>query len=950
REGEEEIDIEIEGENLAYVIYTSGSTGSPKGVMNTHRGITNRLLWMQERYQLNCEDRVLQKTPLSFDVSVWELFWPLIVGARLVMAKPGGHKDTDYLVKTIAGRGITTIHFVPSMLQAFLEEENLDTCKSLKRVICSGEVLSPRLQNRFFACMAAELHNLYGPTEAAIDVTFWQCDREDKRRTVPIGKPITNTEILLLCPDLNLVPTGVAGQLHIGGQGVARGYLNRPDLTAEKFIPDAFGKEPGARIYDTGDLARLLDDGNIEYLGRSDHQIKLRGYRIEVSEIEQVLMEHPGVKEAVVVLREFGEDDKRLIAYFVTDDRQAPTADELQGFLASRLPEYMMPWTIVRLESLPLTTSGKLDRSALPAPADPDSRKNGAPVAPRSPVEEIIASIWSEVLEVEKVGVTDDYFALGGHSLKATRIMSRLRKAFQVELPLSVLFERPTVAGLAEEITLASHSIRASEIPPIEHISRDGGIPLSFAQQRIWMLDQLNPGNPVYNILLAVELTGILKAEALERSINEIIRRHEVLRTRFETVEGHPVQVIMPQLALELVVEELRAPDASGIEKEIERLTIEEAHKGFDLSTGPLIRARLLSLSGQEHVFLIAMHHIISDGWSQEIFFREMAALYSAFCAGEPSPLPEPPFQYADYAHWQRVWLTDDVMTEQIDYWRQQLKGIPPPITLSPSRPRPELPGYKGASQSLSLDAEASAPLKALAGREGATMFMVVLAAFKSSLYCHTGQEDIVVGTNFANRNRVEIEGLIGLFLNQAVLRTDLSGNPTFRQILRRVREAVLGAILHEELPFEQVIDELRIKRDLSQGLLFQIKVDYQQISFSPPDIADLILTPMNIDTGMAKFDLSVLMVDAYDGFSISFVYNRELFEEETILEMLDGFERVLKIVGANSDQTLNQLARLVEQEQRKQRIQKRRERKAATLRSLKTIKRRRLITPEPAQ
>jgi len=439
-------------ENLAYVIYTSGSTGKPKGVMNEHRGIVNRLLWMQDEYRMNEQDRVLQKTPFSFDVSVWEFFWPLQVGARLIVAQPGGHRDSAYLIKLIIDERITTLHFVPSMLQIFLEEDGVEQCSNIKRVICSGEALSFELQNRFFERLDTQLHNLYGPTEAAVDVTYWACRPDTKRKIVPIGFPVANTQMYILDPELRPVPIGCTGELHIGGVQVARGYLNRAELTAEKFIPDPFCDDPKAHLYKTGDLARYLPDGSIEYLGRVDFQVKIRGLRVELGEIEAQLAELDAIKKCVVIMREDRPGDQRLVAYLVVEEEPGPTNTELRSFLKEKLPEYMVPSAYVLIDDLQLTPSGKIDRRALPAPDLERSRLETKFIAPRTPVEKVLAKIWFEVLGLERVGIHDNFFELGGHSLLATQVVSRIRETFETDLSLRSLFENQIVADLAEVI------------------------------------------------------------------------------------------------------------------------------------------------------------------------------------------------------------------------------------------------------------------------------------------------------------------------------------------------------------------------------------------------------------------------------------------------------------------------------------------------------------------
>src|SRR5581483_11971464 len=589
-ESKENPEVISNAKNLAYAIYTSGSTGKPKGVPNVHEGIVNRLLWMQDQYGLKPGDRVLQKTPYSFDVSVWEFFWPLLAGATLVMAKPDGHKDPEYLVDVIASHRITTLHFVPSMLQAFLQAQGIERCRDLRLVFCSGEALPYEVQQRFFELCAAELHNLYGPTEAAVDVTYWRCRRDYERSLVPIGRPIANTQIYLLDKNLEPVPIGVAGELHIGGINLARGYLNRPELTAEKFIRDPFSAKAGARLYKTGDLARFLPDGNIEYLGRIDHQVKIRGFRIELGEIEAALDRHPAVRQSVVMAREDEPGNKRLVAYIVSEGA-APSGEELRTHLRTGLPEFMVPAAFVMMESFPLSSNGKVNRRALPAPqfAPSDEREY---VAPRSNVESQVAAIWAEVLRVPQVGIHDDFFALGGHSLMATQVVARLRQSLGVELPLRALFEAPTVAGLAARIPGTQAQIQG----PIARVARDGGVPLSFAQQRLWFLDQFEPNNPLYNIPWALRVRGELKVAAIEASLNALIERHETLRTTFHSAGDQAVQVIHPASPIALEVPQVN----SNVEAQL--LISEEAQRPFDLAKGPLLRAKLLRLSEHEHI------------------------------------------------------------------------------------------------------------------------------------------------------------------------------------------------------------------------------------------------------------------------------------------------------------------------------------------------------------
>ena len=1691
----------VTAENAAYVIYTSGSTGQPKGAINKHGGIRNRLLWMQDAYQLTQVDRVLQKTPFSFDVSVWEFFWPLLTGARLVVARPGGHRDSAYLVKLISEQQITTLHFVPSMLRVFLEATGLETCGSLRQVMCSGEALPFELQERFFVQLNAELHNLYGPTEAAVDVTFWACERASERRIVPIGRPIANTQIYILDSHLQPVPIGVPGELHIGGVGLARGYLNRPELTAEKFIPDPFSAEADARLYKTGDLARYLPDGNIEYLGRIDHQVKVRGFRIELGEIEAVLSQHPAVREAVVIAREDMQGDKQLVAYVVQNPRyqgsderppsvdlhdeqisqwqmvydgiysqtaphqdptfntigwnssytgmsipaeemrewvdhtverilhlrtsrvleigcgtgmllfrvaphctqyrgtdfsrgaldyvrghlaerdlpqvtlsqrmaddfdgiaaesfdtvvvnsvvqlfpsidylvrvlegavnslapggaiyvgdvrslplleafhtsvqlhQAPAtlpteqlrqrirkylaqedelvidpafftalkqhlpkishvqiqlkrgqhhneltrfrydvilhigpevyptidpprmdwqqqklnlstirqllvvdkpdmlnitrvpnarllkevkaldllasceapetvddlrealqeipqnvgvepedvwalghdlpysvninwsgsgadgcydvvfrrhttaraetseaaaasvpgetvclkpwseyasnplegkfvrklAPELRDHLKEKLPEYMVPAAFVLLSALPLTSNGKVNRGALPAPDLGRPELEKAYVAPRSELEHFLAGIWQEVLGIEGIGIYDNFFELGGDSIQGAVLINKLQENFGEFVYLVALFDAPTIAALAVylsehysdavfkicrteslhpinfgtdqgekidsfkvtqmrqlitplppreqsdgatisknppaifvlapprsgttllRVMLAGHpllfappelellnfntleerkavfsgrygfqlegAIRAimeiksrdaeqaksiiadcenqklttqqfyglmqewigekilvDKTPPYaldlevlkraetdfdnplyihllrhpygmirsfeeakfdqvflrykhpfslrelaeliwlishqnileflkqvpdhrqyrmkfedlvdqpspileemcqflglefhpdmlqpykdkekkmtdgvhtiskmlgdvkfhEHKNIDSQVadrwkefyaddflgditwqvaetlgyenfkrskiqlnnkstvltergpttiqpiprgantelPLSFAQQRLWFLDQLEPGSPVYNVPAAIRLKGPLNVSALERALGEVLRRHEALRTTFSNVKGKPVQVISPAPppAPALSVVDLRGLPETERGARVLSLATKEARQTFDLARSPLLRSTLMRLSEEDHVLLLVTHHIACDGWSIGVLFRELATLYTAFTTGEAIPIAPLPIQYADFARWQRQWLQGEVLEEQLSYWKQRLAGAPAVLELPTDRSRPAVQTFKGARQSIVLPKGLSESLKALSQREGVTLFMTLLAAFKTLLYRYTGQEDIVVGSPMAGRNRAEIERLIGFFVNNLVLRTNLSGEPTFRELLRRVREVALGAYAHQDVPFEKLVEELQPERDLGRSPLFQVSFNLLNYVDERLEIPGLSISPLKVDNGTTKFDLTLFMVEGAEGLRGWLEYNEglsgwveyrtDLFEAATITRMLGHLETLLEGIIADPDQRLSELPLLTE-------------------------------------
>lgn len=937
-------------DNLAYVIYTSGSTGKPKGVMNNHKGISNRLLWMQSTFQLTANDRVLQKTPFSFDVSIWELFSPLLAGANLVLAKPSGHQDTAYLVELIAQQQITIVHFVPSMLTLFLQESGLDKCQSLKRAFCSGEALSFDLQERFFSRLDAELYNLYGPTEASIEVTSWHCQRNSNHTIVPIGRAIANTQIYILDQHLQPVPTGASGELHIGGVGLARGYLARPDLTAKKFISNPFSNEPDSRLYKTGDLGRYLPDGNIEYLGRIDDQVKIRGFRIELGEIEAVLNQHPSVLQATIQAQEDEVDGKRLVAYIVPNSELVPTISELRCFLQQKLPDYMMPSAFVLLKTLPLTPSGKVDRKALataqqclrralPTQLHPESSF----VAPRTPAEEIVVNIWKQVLHLEKVGIQDNFFELGGHSLLAIQVNSRLNKAFGVELSVRSLFEAPTVEKLVEAIAPGTPSVNANisnekaQVQIISQRTRTEPCPLSFAQQRLWFLNQLEVDSFAYNISAAVRLKGMLNIIALHESFNEIVRRHEALRTSFAIAssgaysfgeasyaerlgekpiaDGQPVQIVAPALTLTFPVISLRDMSEIDQEVEVQRLAKSEAQQPFNLAQTPLLRGTLLQLNDTNHVLLFTAHHIVFDGWSIGILIRELVVLYEAFSTGKPSPLSKLPIQYADFALWQRKWLLGEVIKSQIAYWQKQLAGISV-LQLPTDRPRPKIQTFHGATESFFLSGKLTEALKALSLQEGVTLFMTLLTAFKTLLYRYSGQEDIAVGSPIANRNQTETENLIGFFVNTIVLRTDVSGNPSFRELLHRVRECTLSAYAHQDLPFEYLVEKLQPERNLNHNPIFQVMFAFQNAATEELKLPGLNLSFLNFDRQAATFDLSVSIQEGESGVQGTFEYNTDLFNADTIRRMVEHFQILLAAIVEHPEQQLSTLPLLSATEQ----------------------------------
>jgi amino acid adenylation domain-containing protein len=913
--------------NPAYVIYTSGSTGLPKGVMISHQAITERLRY-STRDEVLPGERIVQKATIGFDVSVFEIFGTLAAGGRLILAKPGGQQDADYLLDLLTRHEATYVSFPPVLLSALLEREGFRALASLRDVLTGGESVPADLPGRFHAAMPCDLLNRYGPTETTISVTSWRFPRDGGERPVPIGRPIAAAEIYLLDRDLHPVPVGVVGELYVGGVHLARGYLGSPELTAERFVPDpvgaALGLRAGGRLYRSGDLARYQADGAIEFAGRVDHQVKIRGFRVELGEIEAALATHEEVREAVVADRADPLGSRRLVAYVIPAGAAGPAlVPVLRAHLEARLPSYMVPAAFVLLAAFPLSPSGKVDRRTLPEPAP-----EGAPyLAPRTPAEEVVAGLFADLLKQDRVGARDDFFALGGHSLLATRLASRLRQAFDVELPLRRLFERPTVAGLAaavEEIRAEG----ASPAPPLLPARLDGPVPLSFAQERLWFLDQLDPGSAAYHMPGAFRLRGALDVPALRASLGEIVHRHAALRTVFATPEGRPpVQVLAARTDLAFPLADVAGLPAGAREEEGRRLAAEEAVRPFDLGRGPLFRAGLVRLGPHEHLALVTMHHIVSDGWSMGVLVAELGALYPAFVARLPSALaalPALPIQYADFAVWQRGWLSGETLESQIAYWRQSLAALPP-LELPTDRPRPARRRGRGAVRSFRLSEELRQSLARFSREEGATLFMTLLAGLSALLSRLTGQDDLAVGSPIAGRTRAEVEGLIGFFVNTLVLRADLVGAPGFRALVARTRERTLAAFSHQDLPFEKVVEAVAPERDTSRTPLFQVLFVLQNVPAGRLELPGLTLEPLALAWEAAKFDLTLTLsetVEAGSGLAGSWEYDRDLFDAPTVLRLAGHFERLLAGMVARPDLAISEAPILGEPEREQVRAQ----------------------------
>ena len=895
--------LHLEGDNLAYVIYTSGSTGQPKGVGNTHAALAERLQWMQATYQLNHTDVLMQKAPISFDVSVWECFWPLITGCRLVLAGPGEHRDPHRIAQLVQEHGVTTLHFVPPLLQLFIDEPLVAECTSLRRLFSGGEALPAELRNRVLAQLpAVQLHNRYGPTETAINVTHWHCRMEDGERS-PIGRPLGNVICRVLDEQLNPVPVGVPGELCIGGIGLARGYLGRPGLTAERFVAD----HQGARLYRTGDRARWSADGVLEYLGRLDQQVKLRGFRVEPEEIEARLLALDGIAQAVVLVR-----DAQLIGYYTAhaelDEQQVKTA------LAAELPEYMVPALLMRLDAMPLSPSGKLDRRALPEPVW-QTREH---VEPETPLQQQIAAIWREVLGLPKIGLHDDFFALGGHSLLATQIISRTRQACDVELPLRTLFEASELGAFAEQVGLIQASGQRNQQTTIAKVDRSEPVPLSYSQQRMWFLWQMEPDSPAYNVGGMARLRGVLDVGRFEAALQALIMRHETLRTTFPSVDGVAYQKVAPQSGVRMGWQDISALCETERQQRLQQLADHEAHTPFNLETGPLLRACLVKAGEQEHYLVLTLHHIVTEGWAMDIFARELSALYEAFIDERDSPLAPLPVQYLDYSVWQRQWLEAGERQRQLDYWTAQLGHEHPLLELPGDRPRPPVQSHRGELYRFELSDDLAARVRAFNAERGLTLFMTMTATLAVLLYRYSGQTDLRIGAPVANRIRPESEGLIGAFLNTQVLRCQLNGQMTVGELFEQVRHTVIEGQSHQDLPFDHLVEALQPPRSAAYNPLFQVMCNVQRWEFQQSrQLAGMTVEYLANDARATKFDLNLEVTDLDHRLGCCLTYSTDLFDEPRIARMAEHWRNLLQALIASPEQRLSELPLLSATEQR---------------------------------
>ncbi|BAZ09548.1 amino acid adenylation domain-containing protein [Calothrix sp. NIES-4071] len=919
--------------NLAYVIYTSGSTGTPKGVAVPHRAV-NRLVCNTNYVQFDKSDRIAQASNASFDAATFEIWGSLLHGATLVIIPQNIVLSPQHFAACIREQKISVLFLTTSLFNQLASIVPY-AFKDLRYLLIGGEALDPKSVKAVQQNGAPQqLLNGYGPTES----TTFSCwylvqDVPEGATNIPIGRPISNTTVYILDLKLQPVPIGTPGELYIGGDGLARGYLNARELTEQKFISNPFdnSKENSficeAKLYKTGDKARFLPDGNIEFLGRVDNQVKIRGFRIELGEIEALLSQHPDVCQAVVIVREDIPGDRRLVAYIIFNQKPEANATTLKCFLEEKLPNYMVPAVFVILDSFPLTPNGKLDRRNLPAP-ERSRPVEETFVAPSNEIEEKLAVIWAELLGLEEIGVNDNFFHLGGHSLIATQMLSRARE-FQVELSFNQIFENPTIASLAQLI-VHTNKEQQWQRPAIERIPHQGLLPVSFAQERVYFIEQLAVESNAYQFQATLRFHGQLNVAVLQQCLNEIVRRHEIFRTTYPAVNGQLFQVIHPHQPISFTMIDLQSFPKDEREAEATKLVEIEVQKKFDLNQLPLVRWVLLKLSDQEHLLVHIEHHMIHDGWSFNVFLGELVELYQAFFLGHPSPLTEPVLQFADFAHWQRQWVKSQEAQAQLTYWQQKLSGSSPLLELPLDRPRPTEQTYQGDHIRMELPIDLCESLRVVSRREGVTLFMTMLAGFLVMLHRYTGQDDISVGTAVANRRMHSIEKLIGMIVNNLVLRTDLSGNPTFRELLGRVRSCTMEAYANEDLPFDKVVEVLKPIRNLSHNPLFQV-----MFSFHDSPMPDLSLPGLDISlhepisNKSSKFDLDFLVIPRLEqrvqngsktgakGITLVLEYNSDLFDAATIQRMLEQYQNLLDKIVANPEQHLGELSLLTDVEQK---------------------------------
>jgi syringomycin synthetase protein SyrE len=906
--------VKLDRENLVCVLYTSGSTGKPKGVEIKHGGLINYISYRVQELKMREDDRCLQFASFGFDTALEEVFLTLTSGARLILRNDRMLNSVKEFLETCEEWWVSVLVLPTSYWHEIVEEivvNKLTTPKRMRLVAVGGElVLEEKVRDWHEQVVGVNLYHEYGPTEATVVALMEEMSKEGSG-DVTIGRPISNTSAYILGEGTEPMPVGVTGEIYIGGEGVARGYLKIPDLTAERFVPDSHSGKSGARAYRTGDLGRYLVKGNIEFLGRIDHQVKIRGFRVELGEIEATLRQHSKVKDVVALTRLDSPGEKRLVAYVVAKDG-GTTVEQLKSWLRGRLPEYMIPSALVVRKNIPITTNGKVDRNALLKEDTDGPHISINYVPPRSYIELELKQIWENLFGVGPIGVTDNFFELGGHSLLAMRIISRLRQTLGVEVALADLFAHPVLADLARKVEGAAQA----ELPPITVVNRSERLELSYAQRRLWFLAQFEGASEAYHVAGGLRLRGQLDREALRRALDRIVARHEALRTTFRQIDGHPIQVIgSAEKGFQLREHDLRGEaDAEG---ELERLVEQEAREAFDLERGPLIRGGVAQLGEEEHALFMTMHHIVSDGWSMGILINEISELYRAYRAGEEAQLAELAIQYGDYAAWQQRWMSAEVMERQAEYWKSVLVGAPALLELPTDRARPAVQDYAGGSVVIELGERLTNDLKALSRRHGTTLYMTLLAGWAALLGRLSGQEEVVIGTPVANRRRVEIEGLIGFFVNTLALRIDLSGGPRIGKLLERVKARTVEGQQNQDIPFEQVVELAQPVRSLSHAPIFQVMFAWQNAPEGRLELPGLRITPMRVPSVTAIFDLTLSLQEAGEGIAGGVEYASALYDWETVERYLGYWRRLLEGMAAAEDEVIDHLALLGKAERR---------------------------------
>lgn len=936
-----------EPDDMSYVYFTSGSTGRPKGIAGRLKAIDHFIRWEIKTLGIDETVRVSHLTTPSFDASLRDIFVPLCAGGT-VCVPPGRETvlDSSELVSWIDSQRINVVHCVPSLFRSLISEPLTPLhFGALKYILLAGEPLLPSDVKAWMKVFGdgIQLVNLYGPSETTMVKFFYFVKAADQdRRSIPIGQPIEGAKALIFNSTGKVCPAGAVGEIYIRTPFCALGYLNQPNLTREFFIPNPFNNDPGDVVYKTGDLGRVLEDGNFEFLGRQDHQVKIRGVRVELGEIENHLLNHPGVSDVAVVDREGADGGKYLCAFVVANGET--DSSTLRDYLARFLPDYLLPSAYVMMDALPRTITGKTDRRALPSlnQLNGDGRKPY--IAPRTAIEQMLAGVWSHVLGIERIGIDDNFFDLGGHSLLVTRLLSRVRAAFDVDLPMRSLFEAPTVCLLARAIKSARMAETKAQTPPLGLASREAKLLPSYTQQRLWFLEQLLPLSGVYNIAAAIRIQGPLDVHALQHSFNQLAARHEVLRTTFTERSGEPVQVIATSPEISVVVVDVTGSGEAQREAEMLRLATRQAQEGFDLERGPLMRVSLLRLAHDHHVLVVTMHHIISDAWSMGVIVREVGELYAGYREGRESGLEEIKVQYGDYAAWQREWLEGEALDEQLKYWQKQLAGAPAVSTLPTDRPRPAVQSYRGATRPFTLAEQISDALRDLSRQEDVSLFITILTAFETLLHYYSLEEDLVIGIPVANRNFVELEPLIGLFLNTVVLRIDLSGDPDFRELLARVRDVTLAAYDHQDLPFGRLVEALQPDRTLNYNTLFQVTFTLESVPFQVGEIRGLKLSPVELGKQTSQFDLALNLTDTGTRLVGVLEYSTDLYEASTIEDLLASFEELLSHVVAHPEATLSELRNVAAEAGQRRRAQKEQSFEQARFDRLKTSRRRSIV------